>query len=65
LTSQQLGSKIVFHTRPISDLDKINIAVFGVLENRGAGKETEDVDLLQFVRIIHHVPVTGMRQLLI
>jgi arginase family enzyme len=46
LTSQQLGSKIVFHTKDqFPDLDKINIAVIGVLENRGAGKETEDVDL--------------------
>jgi hypothetical protein len=45
LTSQQLGSKVVFHERAISDLDKINIAVIGVLENRGAGKGTEVVDL--------------------
>jgi arginase family enzyme len=46
LTSQQLGSKMVFHTKDqFPNLDKINIAVIGVLENRGAGGVTEDVDL--------------------
>jgi arginase family enzyme len=46
LTSQQLGSKIVFHTKDqFPDLNKINIAVIGVLENRGNGKAVENVDL--------------------
>ncbi|MEZ7504737.1 formimidoylglutamase [Flavobacterium sp. Arc2] len=46
LTSQQLGSKVVFHTKDqLPDLNKINIAVIGVLENRGGGKVTEAVDL--------------------
>ena len=46
LTSQQLGSKVVFHTKDqFPDLNKINIAVIGVLENRGSGETTENVDL--------------------
>ncbi|NGY36128.1 formimidoylglutamase [Flavobacterium sp. XN-5] len=46
LTSQQLGSKIVFHTKDqFPDLNKINIAVIGVLDNRGSGRESETVDL--------------------
>ena len=46
LTSQQLGSKVVFHTKnQFPDLNRINIAVIGVLENRGGGKATENVDL--------------------
>ncbi|MDG2433223.1 formimidoylglutamase [Flavobacterium sp.] len=36
LTPQQLGSKIVFHTKDqFPDVNKINIAIVGVLENRG------------------------------
>jgi arginase family enzyme len=47
LSSQQLGSKIVFHTdEQFPDLNKINIAIIGVFENRGNGKTTKDVDLL-------------------
>ncbi|SDZ95441.1 Arginase family enzyme [Flavobacterium gillisiae] len=46
LTSQQLGSKVVFHTKDqFPDLNKINIAVIGVLESRGSGKTIENVDL--------------------
>jgi arginase family enzyme len=46
LSSQQLGSKIVFHTdKQFPDLNKINIAIIGVLENRGNEKATTDVDL--------------------
>jgi arginase family enzyme len=46
LTSQQLGSKVVFHTKDqFPDLNKINIAVIGVLESRGSGETTENVDL--------------------
>lgn len=47
LSSQQLGSKIVFHTDNLfPDLNKINIAIIGVLENRGNHKAAADVDLL-------------------
>ena len=37
LSSQQLGSKVVFHTKDeFPDLNKIKIAFIGVLENRGS-----------------------------
>jgi len=46
LSSQQLGSKVAFHTtEDFPDLDKIKIAIIGVLENRGDSKQTEEVDL--------------------
>lgn len=46
ISSQQLGSKVVFHTaEDFPDLDKIKIAVIGVLENRGNKNQTEEVDL--------------------
>lgn len=46
LSSQQLGSKIVFHTQnQFPDISKINIAIIGVLENRGADAAFVDVDL--------------------
>jgi len=45
-SSQQLGSKVVFHTaEDFPDLNKIKIAVIGVLENRGDVNRAEDVDL--------------------
>jgi arginase family enzyme len=45
-SSQQLGSKVVFHTaQDFPDLNKIKIAVIGVLENRGNKNQTEEVDL--------------------
>jgi len=45
-TSQQLGSKVVFHTKEqFPDLNKISIAVIGVVENRGAENPTTVVDL--------------------
>lgn len=45
-TSQQLGSKIVFHTKDqFPDLNKINIAIIGVLENRGSDNVDSVVDL--------------------
>jgi len=45
LTSQHLGSKVVFHTNEdFPNLDQVRIAVIGVLENRGAGKH-EPYDL--------------------
>jgi arginase family enzyme len=47
LSSQQLGSKVVFHTYDqFPDLNQIKIAVIGVLENRGNTKTTADIDLL-------------------
>ncbi len=46
LSSQQLGSKVAFHTaEDFPDLDKIKIAIVGVLENRGDSQQTEEVDL--------------------
>jgi Arginase family len=45
-SSQQLGSKVIFHSaEDFPDLDKIKIAVIGVLENRGNKNQTEEVDL--------------------
>lgn len=45
-SSQQLGSKVVFHTaEDFPDLNKIKIAIIGVLENRGDVHQTEEVDL--------------------
>jgi hypothetical protein len=45
-SSQQLGSKVVFHSaEDFPDLNKIKIAVIGVLENRGNKNQTEEVDL--------------------
>lgn len=46
VSSQQLGSKVVFHTADdFPDLDKIKIAVIGVLENRGNSNQSVEVDL--------------------
>ena len=45
-SSQQLGSKVVFHSaEDFPDLDKIKIAVIGVLDNRGNKNQIEEVDL--------------------
>ncbi len=45
-SSQQLGSKVVFHTADeFPDLNKINIAIIGVLENRGNANQNQEVDL--------------------
>jgi arginase family enzyme len=50
LSSQHLGSKIVFHTKDdFPDLKKIKIAIVGVLENRGDLDATSDVNL-DFIR---------------
>ncbi len=36
LSPQQLGSKVVFHTKDdFPDLNKIKVAILGVLDNRG------------------------------
>ena len=46
LSSQQLGSKVVVHTADdFPDLDKIKIAIIGVLENRGDRNQADVVDL--------------------
>ncbi len=46
LSSQHLGSKIVFHTKDdFPDLKKIKIAIIGVLENRGDKNSIEEVNL--------------------
>jgi arginase family enzyme len=46
LSSQHLGSKIVLHTdEQFPDLNKIDIAIIGVLENRGDKNAVSKVDL--------------------
>ena len=46
LSTQHLGSKIVLHTDDsIPDLEKIDIAIIGVLENRGDSYAMSNVDL--------------------
>lgn len=45
-SSQQFGKKVVLHTAfDFPDLNKIKIAVIGVLENRGDGIQSSTVDL--------------------
>jgi hypothetical protein len=47
LSSQQLGSKVAFHTNDaFPDLNKIRIAIIGVMENRGGKNQTANVDLI-------------------
>jgi len=47
LSSQHLGSKVVFHSdKDFPDLDQVKIAIIGVLENRGSGNY-ETVDLFE------------------
>ena len=44
---QQLGAKIVFHTEEdFPDLNKVSLAIIGVLDNRSDINQTEQVDLL-------------------
>ena len=51
LSSQHLGSKVVFHTdKDFPDLDQVKIAILGVLENRGAVNFTEDEVNLDAIR---------------
>jgi arginase family enzyme len=46
LSSQHLSNKVVFHTQAeFPDLDKVKIAIVGVLDNRGAGSIENPVDL--------------------
>ena len=45
-SSQQLGSKVAFHSsEDFPDLDKIKIAIIGVLDNRGDANQSQEVDL--------------------
>ena len=45
-SSQHFGSKVVFHAEEaFPDIDKIKIAIIGVLENRGDVNAIEEVDL--------------------
>jgi len=45
-SSQHLGSKVVFHTADdFPDLNKIKIAIIGVLDSRGEINPTQEVDL--------------------
>jgi hypothetical protein len=46
LSTQNLGSKVVFHTSDaFPDTEKIEIAIFGVIENRGQKEQHDKVDL--------------------
>ena len=56
LSSQQLGSKIVFHTKDqFPDLNKINIAVIGVLENRGSDTAFSEVDIMAIRKELYNM----------
>ena len=51
LSSQHLGSKVAFHTdKEFPDVDKIKIAIIGVLENRGAVNYVDEESDLNYVR---------------
>ena len=51
LSSQHLGSKTAFHTeKDFPDIDKVKIAIIGVLENRGAVNFIEDEVNLDAIR---------------
>ena len=46
LSSQQLGSKVVLHTKEdFPDLNKVKIALIGVLDSRGDANQTSTVEL--------------------
>ncbi len=54
LSSQHLGSKIAMHTETdFPDLDKIRIAIIGVLENRGDVNSFDEVDLTAIRRELY------------
>ena len=56
MSSQHLSSKIVFHTsEDFPDISKINIAILGVPENRGAENNTKEVDLSHIRRQLYHL----------
>jgi len=47
LSSQHLGSKVVFHSdRDFPDMDQVKIAIIGILENRGSANDAE-ADLME------------------
>ncbi len=49
LSSQHLGSKVVLHTeKSFPDLDKVQLAIVGVLDQRGNEKAFEEADLYPF-----------------
>lgn len=51
LSAQQLGSKVVFHTKDeFPDLDKVKIALIGVLENRGSDIVVDNAQDLSIIR---------------
>ena len=51
LSTQHLGSKVVFHTeKEFPDIDKLKIAIIGVLENRGAVNYVDEEVNLDAVR---------------
>jgi arginase family enzyme len=51
LSTQHLGSKVAFHTdKDFPDIDKVKIAIIGVLENRGAVNYVDDEVNLDAVR---------------
>ncbi len=46
LSSQHLSSKVVFHTEhDFPDVTKVDLAIIGILENRGGHSESNDLDL--------------------
>ncbi|MDD3004981.1 formimidoylglutamase [Flavobacterium sp.] len=46
LSSQNLGSKVVLHSKSdFPDINKVQLAIIGVLENRGDSNQINDVDL--------------------
>lgn len=54
LSSQHLSSKVVFHTNEdFPDISKVNIAIIGILENRGEGEDSKIVDLNNIRRQIY------------
>lgn len=54
MSSQHLSSKIVFHTiEDFPDINKINIAIIGVSENRGAENNTNQIDLSHIRRQLY------------
>ncbi len=56
LSSQQLGKKIALHTdNDFPDLDGVQIAIIGVLENRGSEKVSDHVELTHFRRELYHL----------
>ncbi|HEX8268950.1 MAG TPA: formimidoylglutamase [Flavobacterium sp.] len=56
LSSQHLGSKVIIHTEEeFPDLDRVRLAIIGVLDNRGSEKHTEHVDLAYLRKELYHM----------